>query len=65
VKIKNSDLFFFIQQFITRSVRAAHGSYFVTTYKTTKLHDGKERKKEKKRRKERRIYIMQFAMITT
>jgi len=27
-------------------VKADHGSYFVTIYKTTRLHDGRERKKE-------------------
>ena len=43
----------FHQQFIIQNMRVAHDSYFKAMYKTTKLHDGKERKKKK-----RRIYIM-------
>jgi len=36
-------LFFFLnQQFITQSVVADRGSYFVTTYKRHRLHDEKE-----------------------
>ena len=31
-------------------MKVAYSSYFITTYKTTKLHDEKERKKEKKRK---------------
>ena len=33
-------LFFFLnQQFITQGMRAGHSSYFVTTYKISKLHE--------------------------
>ena len=45
------NLFFYIQQFITWSMRADCGSYFVTTYKTSKLHEERKRKEEKKLRK--------------
>ena len=45
--------FFLIQQFITRSVEADHGSYFITTYIITETICGrKERKKQKKREKD-------------
>jgi len=32
-------------------VRADHGSYFVTTYKTTRPHDRREIRKEKEKKK--------------
>jgi len=43
--------FFLIQQFITRSVRADRGSYFITMYRQTEstLKQKKEKEKEKKR----------------
>ena len=31
--------FFLNQQFITQGMRAGYGSYFVTTYETSKLHE--------------------------
>ena len=46
--------FFLSQQFITRGVRADCGSYFVSTYKTHKLHEERNRKKEKELRKEKK-----------
>ena len=44
-------MFFLNQQFITQGARADRGSYFVTTYKTTKQHDI-EKKRNKKKREE-------------
>jgi len=41
-------IFFLSQQFITQGTRADRGSYFVTLYKTCKLHEERNRKKEKK-----------------
>ena len=35
-------VFFFNQQFITWYAEVDHGSYFVTIYKGTILHEGKE-----------------------
>jgi len=35
-------------------MRAGHSSYFVTTYKTTKLHDIEKRKRKKRKEKEPR-----------
>jgi len=43
---------FFVQQFITWGTRADYGSYIVTTYKTSKLHEKKNRKGKKLRNKE-------------
>ena len=45
-KVKMTSFFFLNQQFITRSTRADRGSYFVTTYKTTKLHEGEKEKRK-------------------
>ena len=42
--------FFLNQQFITRSVVAGHGSYFVTMYRRNMKN--KERKKKRKERQE-------------
>jgi len=42
--------FFFLQQFITQSVRADHGSYFITTYRQTESTLKQKKEKEKKRR---------------
>jgi len=39
------------QQFITWGVRADRGSYFITTYKTNRLHDGRKGKGKKEERK--------------
>ena len=44
-------LFFLFQQFITRSVVADHGSYIVTMYRTSKLHEKRERKWKKRKTK--------------
>ena len=48
--------FFLIQQFITQSTRADHGSYVVTTYKRSKLtqccKQREKREKEKEKREE-------------
>ena len=45
---------FLNQQFITRGVKADHGSYFVTKYRMSKLHEERkgERNKTRKGRKE-------------
>ena len=56
--------FFLNQQFITQSIRADHGSYFVTTYKTTRLHDEREKRKKKKRRKIV-MYFLFFIFLTS
>ena len=50
--------FFLNQQFITWGTRADRGSYIVTTYMTTNLHDTKKqiiKEEEKKGRRERRM----------
>ena len=45
---------YYIQQFITQSMVADHGSYFVTTYNRSKLHVEEEKgKKEKKKIEEK------------
>jgi len=45
-------LFSFLnQQFITQGMRADHGSYFVTTYKMSKIHERRNRKEKKKETK--------------
>ena len=41
--------FFFIQQFITQYTVVDHGSYFVTTYNRSRLHEEKEREKKKEK----------------
>jgi len=45
-------IYIFLQKFITWSIRADYGSYFITTYRQTKstLKQKKEKEKEKKRR---------------
>jgi len=51
-KLKAHFLFFLNQQFITRSMRADRGSYFVTMYiqkETTWKRKGREERKEKKK----------------
>ena len=40
--------FFLIQQFITQCTVADHGSYFVTTYNRSRLHERKRKRKRKK-----------------
>ena len=51
-----TEVFFLNQQFITQGVRADHGSYFVTMYKTNKLYKerNRKRKKDKKKRSRKR-----------
>ena len=38
--------FFLNQQFITQSMRANHGSYFVTIYITCRLHEERNRRRK-------------------
>jgi len=45
-------LFFFNQQFITWHTEVDRGSYFVTTYRRTKLHEGRGSDKEKEKIKQ-------------
>ena len=44
---KGADFFLFNQQSIIQNTRADHGSYFITMYKTSKLHEERNRKKKK------------------
>ena len=46
--------FFLIRQFITRSARADHGSYIITTYKQTEAAYGGERKRKERKKTEKR-----------
>ena len=47
---QHSFFFFFNQQFITWHVVADCGSYFVTTYNRSRLHEEKKKKKKNKKR---------------
>ena len=50
--LENLIFFFFLnQQFITRSTVADCGSYFITTYNRSRLHEEKKKKKENEKRK--------------
>jgi len=53
-------VFFLNQQLITWGMRADYGSYIITVYMTTNLHDTKKqiiKEEEKRRRRERRKNI--------
>ena len=47
------NFFFLNHQFVTWHMEADHGSYFVTTYKRTELHEGEETEKKKRLGKEK------------
>jgi len=51
----NGNIFFFLnQQFITRSARADHSSYFITTYIQTDIIWREKQKNNKKTEKEKK-----------
>jgi len=53
LKTEEVPFFFFLnQQFITRHAVVDRGSYFVTTYKRSKLHEGKETEERERERGE-------------
>jgi len=46
--------YFYNQQFITQNTRADHGSYDITIYKKSRLHEKRNREKEKAEKEERK-----------
>jgi len=50
----HANFFFLNQQFIIWSIRADHSSYFITTYKISKLQERKNRKERKKEQEEKK-----------
>ena len=50
-------MFFLIQQFITWSMKADHGSYFVTVYKQTQTTWNRKKKKKRKRKENYKLNV--------